>query len=136
MVTITDQCEADVNGKNLVIVMARSHPSDSATSYIVQGMMEFLTSNHGIAKDMRQNITFKIIPMMNPDGVLLGNTRCTLLGADLNRSWDNNSPHQHPILYAVKELIMESSEVRLSFNLWKENAHSIKLSETLLRFCD
>ena len=37
-------------------------------------MMEFLTSKHAIAKDIRKKIVFKIFPMLNPDGVFLGNT--------------------------------------------------------------
>ena len=38
-------------------------------------MMEFLTSKHGIAQELRKDIVFKIFPMLNPDGVFLGNTR-------------------------------------------------------------
>ena len=37
MVTITDDVEMDVNGKKLVIVMARCHPADTATSFMAQG---------------------------------------------------------------------------------------------------
>ena len=73
--------------------------------------MEFLTSDHGIAKEVREKLVFKIVPMMNPDGVLLGNTRSTLMGADLNRSWHDISEHKHPVLHAVNDLIMRSSEV-------------------------
>lgn len=29
--------------------------------------------------------------MMNPDGVIHGNYRCSLSGVDLNRQWDNPS---------------------------------------------
>ena len=111
--TITDDVEGDVNGKNLVIVLTRSHPCDSATSFIVQGMMEFLTSDHGIAKEVRNKIVFKVVPMMNPDGVFLGNTRSTLVGADLNRSWNDISAFKHPVLHAANQLIMESSEVTI-----------------------
>jgi hypothetical protein len=39
-----------------------------------------------MAKYLRANAVFKIIPMMNPDGVIHGHYRTTLLGADPNRS--------------------------------------------------
>ena len=29
----------------------------------------------------------KIVPMLNPDGVILGNYRCSVVGVDLNRQW-------------------------------------------------
>jgi len=38
-------------------------------------MMEFLSSEHGIAADLRGNVVFKFFPMLNPDGVFLGNSR-------------------------------------------------------------
>jgi hypothetical protein len=30
--------------------------------------------------------------MLNPDGVIHGNYRCSLAGIDLNRVWDNPAP--------------------------------------------
>ena len=45
--------------------------------------------------------------MMNPDGVYLGNYRGNLLGMDLNRVWDNCSPHPHPTIAAVRRLIAD-----------------------------
>nr|XP_033771416.1 cytosolic carboxypeptidase 6-like [Geotrypetes seraphini] len=45
--------------------------------------------------------------MLNPDGVYLGNYRCSLMGFDLNRHWQDPSPWAHPTLYGVKQLIVE-----------------------------
>ncbi|XP_069837683.1 cytosolic carboxypeptidase 6-like [Dendropsophus ebraccatus] len=45
--------------------------------------------------------------MLNPDGVYLGNYRCSLMGFDLNRHWQDPSPWAHPTLYGVKQLILE-----------------------------
>ena len=52
---------------------------------ISKGMMDFVSSDRGIAKDLRKYVIFKFFPVVCPDGVFLGNSRCTLLGADLNR---------------------------------------------------
>lgn len=34
---------------------------------------------------LRDKFVFKIIPMLNPDGVIVGNYRCSLAAVDLNR---------------------------------------------------
>ena len=39
------------------------------------GFIDFLISNHPVAKTLREHIVFKIVPMLNPDGVYLGNYR-------------------------------------------------------------
>ncbi len=49
---------------------------------IVSGMMEFMSSDHGIAKDLRKYVAFKFFPVMCPDGVFNGNARCSLIGKD------------------------------------------------------
>lgn len=37
------------------------------------------------AIELRKKYIFKIIPMTNPDGVIIGNYRTSLSGNDLNR---------------------------------------------------
>lgn len=39
---------------------------------------------------------FKIIPMVNPDGVVLGNYRTSLSGKDLNREFINPDEYIFP----------------------------------------
>lgn len=75
--------------------------------------MEFLLSNHPIASILRENFIFKIVPMMNPDGVFLGNNRCNLVGQDLNRCWNVSSEFSSPTVLATKNMLKEldSSEV-------------------------
>jgi murein tripeptide amidase MpaA len=50
--------------------------------------MDFLLSKEKDSEYLRKNYEFKIIPMMNPDGVAVGNYRTNLMGFDLNRRWD------------------------------------------------
>jgi len=44
-------------------------------SCLFSGFMDFLISNHPVAKTLREHIVFKVVPMLNPDGVFLGNYR-------------------------------------------------------------
>jgi len=52
---------------------------------MMKGIIDYLTGPTLNAKILRDNFVFKIIPMLNPDGVIIGNTRCSLAGVDLNR---------------------------------------------------
>jgi len=51
----------------------------------MEGFLEFIVSNDKDAKALREAYVFKVIPMLNPDGVIVGNYRCSLAGHDLNR---------------------------------------------------
>jgi murein tripeptide amidase MpaA len=60
---------------------------------MMRGVINFLTDTENIeAKLLREKFIFKLIPMLNPDGVINGNYRTSLAGCDLNRRWKN--PHQ------------------------------------------
>jgi hypothetical protein len=37
------------------------------------------------AELLRDNFVVFVVPMLNPDGVVYGNNRCSLAGVDLNR---------------------------------------------------
>ena len=52
---------------------------------MMKGIIDYLTGPTLSAKILRDNFVFKIIPMLNPDGVILGNNRCGYTGFDLNR---------------------------------------------------
>ena len=47
------------------------------------GLLKELLSKN--CKKILREVVFKIIPMINVDGVILGNTRCDISGLDLNR---------------------------------------------------
>ena len=66
---------------------------------------------HFAAIDLRKHAVFKFFPAMCPDGIFLGNSRCTLVGADLNRSWNTANEFHHPVLWKVKQHIMETHDV-------------------------
>ncbi|KAA0714224.1 Cytosolic carboxypeptidase 6 [Triplophysa tibetana] len=96
--------------KPVVFLTARVHPGESPASFICHGVIDFLVSQHPIAQVLRDHVVFKIVPMLNPDGVYLGNYRCSLMGFDLNRHWQDPSPWAHPTLHAVKQLIVQMNQ--------------------------
>lgn len=51
----------------------------------MEGFLEFILGQEKEAKALRDQFVFKVVPMLNPDGVIVGNYRCSLTGLDLNR---------------------------------------------------
>ncbi|TNV86432.1 hypothetical protein FGO68_gene10605 [Halteria grandinella] len=95
-----------------VILTARVHPGESNSSYIMEGLIEYLISTDPGAKLLRDRFVFKIVPMLNPDGVVVGNYRCSLSGADLNRQWISPSGKFYPEIHAVKQMMRKTLESR------------------------
>ena len=50
--------------------------------------------------------------MLNPDGVINGNHRCSLAGRDLNREWQYPSRHTTPPVYYFKALMKHVKKTR------------------------
>jgi murein tripeptide amidase MpaA len=82
--------------KRVIFVTGRVHPGESVASFAVEGLIKFLTSDHPQSKALLEAFEFHIVPMLNPDGVALGNYRFSACGHDLNRKWHSPVPALHP----------------------------------------
>jgi hypothetical protein len=100
---------SNFENKKAIIIMARVHPGETVSSWIMDGIIELLVGDSEEAKYLRENFIFKVIPMLNPDGVIVGNYRTSLAGCDLNRRWHNPSQTLHPEIFYAKEMILKTS---------------------------
>uniref|UniRef100_A0A673N8F1 Cytosolic carboxypeptidase 1 n=1 Tax=Sinocyclocheilus rhinocerous TaxID=307959 RepID=A0A673N8F1_9TELE len=89
----------------VVFLSARVHPGETNSSWVMKGTLEYLMSCSPQAQRLRESYIFKIIPILNPDGVINGNHRCSLSGEDLNRQWQNPNAELHPTIYHAKSLL-------------------------------
>eukprot|EP00347_Sterkiella_histriomuscorum_P013611 403364056 len=64
------------------------------------------------------------VPMLNPDGVIVGNYRCSLSGQDLNRQWISPNPRSHPEIHGVKQMMRKTIESRDIFLYCDFHGHS------------
>ena len=69
----------------------------------MNGFIEELLSETPEAQLLRSNIIFKIIPMINPDGVIAGNTRTSFSGKDLNRVYTDRTDFVYPEVLGVRD---------------------------------
>ena len=64
---------------------------------------------------LRSQYVFKLVPMLNPDGVVVGNYRTSLAGVDLNRVYKSPDRELFPTIFHTKallEALREEREVR------------------------
>lgn len=70
----------DIAVRKSIILSSRVHPGESNASFVMNGVIDFLVGDDEHAEFLRNTFVFKIVPMLNPDGVIVGNYRCSLMG--------------------------------------------------------
>uniref|UniRef100_A0A8C5NMW6 Cytosolic carboxypeptidase 2 n=1 Tax=Junco hyemalis TaxID=40217 RepID=A0A8C5NMW6_JUNHY len=92
-------------GKRTVVLSARVHPGESGGSWAMRGFLDFLLSPHEDAQLLRRLFVFKVVPMLNPDGVVVGNSRCSLAGRDPNRAYGKALPGSFPGVWHLRAMV-------------------------------
>ncbi|XP_062471495.1 cytosolic carboxypeptidase 3 isoform X2 [Pezoporus occidentalis] len=104
--TITNLSTSDKDTKRkAVILTARVHPGETNSSWIMKGFLDYILGDSGRAQLLRDSFVFKVVPMLNPDGVIVGNHRCSLTGQDLNRKYKSRGKKIYPSIWYTREMI-------------------------------
>jgi murein tripeptide amidase MpaA len=94
------------SGARPVWIIARQHPGETMAEWFVDGLLRrLLDTVDAVARDLRSQATFHIVPNMNPDGSVLGNLRTNAAGANLNREWLQPSIERSPEVKCVRDAI-------------------------------
>ncbi|KAK2948338.1 putative Cytosolic carboxypeptidase Nna1 [Blattamonas nauphoetae] len=102
----------EIRRRKAIVFTSRVHPGETPASFIMKGILDFLTGSSLEAHILRENFVFKVIPMLNPDGVILGNHRTNTAGYDLNRQWANPFRRTSPTIFVTKQMIKKLQEER------------------------
>eukprot|EP00438_Fugacium_kawagutii_P027969 Skav216359 [mRNA] locus=scaffold3700:22582:27761:+ [translate_table: standard] len=102
----------------IIFISARVHPGETPGQFVFLGALRFLLSDDPRAIALRESFQFKMIPILNPDGVACGHYRTNTLGLNLNRHYDKPEIQSHEAIWAVKRcLSLWSKQSRLLFYL-------------------
>uniref|UniRef100_A0A2K6QJZ2 Cytosolic carboxypeptidase 2 n=1 Tax=Rhinopithecus roxellana TaxID=61622 RepID=A0A2K6QJZ2_RHIRO len=114
LLTITNpsQTPQEAAAKKAVVLSARVHPGESNGSWVMKGFLDFILSNSPDAQLLRDIFVFKVLPMLNPDGVIVGNYRCSLAGRDLNRHYKTILKESFPCIWYTRNMIKRLLEER------------------------
>ncbi|XP_072720075.1 cytosolic carboxypeptidase 2 [Ciconia boyciana] len=103
LLTITSP--AGAAAKRAVVLSARAHPGETGGSWAMRGFLDFLLSAHADARLLRRLFVFKVVPMLNPDGVVVGNSRCSLAGRDPNRAYGTALRGSFPGVWHLRAMV-------------------------------
>jgi len=62
----------------------------------MEGLLKELVGDSEHSAYLKSRFLFKIVPMINIDGVIRGNFRFSAAGLDLNRKWHQPLENHHP----------------------------------------
>ncbi|NWZ81161.1 CBPC2 carboxypeptidase, partial [Poecile atricapillus] len=122
-------------GKRVVVASARVHPGESGGSWAMRGFLDFLLSAHADARLLRRLFVFKVVPMLNPDGVVVGNSRCSLAGRDPNRAYGMALPGSFPGVWHLRAMVQRVLEEREVLLYCDFHGHSRK-NNVFMYGCD
>ena len=90
-------------GPLTIWLYARQHPGESMAEWWMEGALEKLTDDDDpVARVLRKECRFRLVPNMNPDGSHRGHLRTNAVGVNLNREWHAPSAEKSPEVLCVR----------------------------------
>ncbi|MBO7143138.1 MAG: hypothetical protein J6V76_08535 [Bacteroidales bacterium] len=108
LLTVTDHNTKSRTKKNVWII-ARQHAFESISNFVVEGMINYLLSDKVTDTDILSQYTFYIVPMVDIDNVISGQSGRMSFPRDFNRDW--NSP-RHSEIETLEKWIKKSGKRR------------------------
>jgi hypothetical protein len=139
LLTIADPATPQVDpSKKYIWVQARTHPGETGPSFLLEGLIPRLLADDELGRSLRAKYVFKIIPMHNVDGVILGNYRTDGASLNLEDNWtfdsagmplDGLSPPPEDVALmqrGIMPLLQGGADFVLALNLHASNAEPDK----------
>ncbi len=132
LITIEDRLAS--SARKTVWIHARTHAAETGPSYVLEGLIRTVLGDDALGRALRQQYVFKIVPMHNVDGIILGNYRTNAGSINLENQWlntrggaflDDAAPLENLLINRggmAPSLLDEAAPVVLALNLHSSNA--------------
>lgn len=87
IVKVVNKISIDNKRRPVIVIVGRQHPGITYSSFVIHGIINYLLSDEIISDKLRADYEIWVVPMLNPDGVVLGNYKNNLQGRDINRRY-------------------------------------------------
>jgi hypothetical protein len=96
--------------KQTIWIHTRTHGAETGPSFVLEGLIRAVLADDELGRALRQHFIFKIVPMHNPDGVILGNYRTNASSINLETQWQFSpgSPYLDRVAPVENRLINEA----------------------------
>ncbi|MBL9028669.1 MAG: hypothetical protein JNL21_41135 [Myxococcales bacterium] len=89
-------------GEQVIWLLGRQHPGEAPASFLMDGLARRLAREGDDAVAfLLERATVNVAPLVDLDGVELGNMRTNAAGRNLNRAWDDPDPDDTPEVAAL-----------------------------------
>jgi len=115
-----------------VVLRARAHPWEPGGNWVVEGLIQRLLREDEAARRYLERYCVYVMPMANKDGVARGRTRFNLLGADLNRKWDQPAdptinPENHALERWLQSMVTNGRKPDLLIDLHNDESGGLHI---------
>jgi len=135
LITIEDNKVPSPNSPRQTIwIHARTHAAETGPSFLLEGLIAAALADDSIGQALRRQYIFKIVPMHNIDGVMLGNYRTNATSINLENQWlfdfgalylNGAAPLENRLVNAagmVPAVLNQNAPVALALNLHSSNS--------------
>lgn len=104
LLEFTDASVPDA-GKRRIWIHSGIHPAETTSYFTVEGLVAWLGSGEPLAEALLDRTIVDIVPMANPDGVVLGNYRTNANSSNLENEWAAPYASPQPEIVALRTAI-------------------------------
>ncbi|XP_010114393.1 PREDICTED: cytosolic carboxypeptidase 3-like [Chlamydotis macqueenii] len=90
--------------RKAMILIVRVYLGETNSSWIMRGFLDYILGYSSKAQLLWGKFVFKVVPMLNPDGAIVGNHHCSLTGQDLNRKFRSNVKKFYPSIWCTQNM--------------------------------
>ncbi|MCK5573266.1 MAG: hypothetical protein KAJ12_10920, partial [Bacteroidetes bacterium] len=118
MLTIQDTA-TPIGLRQRVWIHARTHPNEVQGTWVTNEMIELLLSEDPLGQLLRKQCVFNIIPMYNPDGVELGNSRQNANNVDIESNWNTfpGEPEVQVLRGLFEYFMVQPNPIEVALNM-------------------